>query len=252
MTTENDFVWRAFEALPGYAARREILLSRAEEFIDRVLYAGLQPGFRPATRGKRGSPAQIVDAVRQVARGLHLLEHGLSTIDGARRSTAQAAKARDGELERLQRSILHAIVCAVAPRLSVTGEPVKLEVATPSYTARGFANSWNGVFAGAASRIERLGASASTDDLKAPKVREQWFTAFIGVLAEIYRDATGTPARAYARGQAVNGEWRPPFCKFVGDIWPLFGRDGEPAPSDSRIRDALANTSKLPPESAPE
>lgn len=244
---ESEVIWQALSNLPLSDDRRADLWNRADDFVDRVRYAGLVAGIRQAAVGKRGSPAEIVKGIGKVSRGLKLIEQGLSTIDGAQRSTSQAAALRDAELGRVQRSIIHAIVSAVTPRLSVTGDPIQVEIAMPSYGTHGFANSWNGLFSAAAHHVDQIKASVPISNLKAPKVRDEWLTRLIAILAGIYEDVSGRAPAAYTRGgDSLDPKYRAPFVRFVQSVWPVISCD-EPPPTPARIRDAQRHASELPP-----
>lgn len=251
--TDVDRILHALERLPVPVERQEALLARAEEFVGRIMLAGFAAGIRPAPVDHRGTPGEILAGVRDVSRGLSLIERGLGTIDGARRSTASAATVRAETLADMHERVLKAIAGAVGTALPTASiRAADLDASAPTYTPLGFTNNWRGAFARAAGQVEQIAVNTSRPDLRAPKTPDDWFVAFVGILAGIYSDATGAPARAYARGQSVDEDWRPPFCQFVSDLWPLFAREGEPAPSDSRIRDARANTSKLLSDLPPE
>lgn len=226
--------------LPVPVQRQPEFLSRIGEYIDRAAFAGLAAGVRPAPANKRGSPVEIDEAVAKIARGMELIERGLSTIDGAQRSTSRSATKRTAELARLQRAVLGHIVAAATRRLPIPEIPaVTIEAAMPSYGTHGFDRSWNGAFQVGAAHIAKVRASISREDLKAPRPRDDWFINLVDILASIYADATGAPARAYARGDAVDGDWKgSPFCRFVIEIWPAYSGENEPAPSHSKIRDA--------------
>ncbi len=251
--SDIDQILLALARLPVPADRKDALLERAEEFVGRIMLAGFAAGIRQSPAKDRSAPSQILASVRDVARGLNLIERGLDGIDSARRSTSTGAAVKSEALRKMHESVLQAVAIALAtalPTASIRAED--LHASAPNYTQHGFTNQWRGTFARAAGQVQAIARNASVQDLRAPKTPDDWFVAFVGLLAGIYGDATGGQARAYARGQAVDESWRPPFCQFVIDLWPLFAREGETAPSDSRIRDALANASKLPADLPPE
>ena len=242
---EGAVIWAAIERLPIPARRVEDLRNRSDDFIDRVRYAGLSAGFRPAPVGLRGTPNEIIAAVNAVARGLDQIERGLGTLEGARQSTSEAATDRSEALRKVHEAVLRTIAATIAHALpTAIIRDVDVTAAAPRYGPFGFSNPWRGAFSRAAGQVDKIAEGATPDELRAPKSRDEWFGRLVQILAGIYEEATGERAKAYARGQAVNGSWRPPFCVFVTDLWPLWA-SGAGAPSDSKIRDALAKTTKL-------
>ena len=238
--TESEFIWAALVRLRVSADRRVDLWNRSDDFIDRVRYAGLNAGFRPAPSGERSKPSEIIVAIDSISTGLERIGRGLSVIDGARQSTSPSAAARDAELARLQRAILGTIIDAVSrglPGMSIPADA--FNAAMPTYGTNYFANSWNGVFSLAAHKVAAFGAGASNVDMRTPKARDGWTEILIATLGEIYRDVTGRRPSAYGRGSdSTNPAWRAPFCQFVADLWPLwFGPDD--LPSDITIARAL-------------
>lgn len=228
------------------------LIERVDEFVDRVMMAGLEAGIRPAPAGQRGSPAEIVAAAHDIANGLDQIERGLGTIDAARRSTALAATARADGLRDLHENILRSIAAAVASALpTAIIRDADIDASAPSYAPTGFANRWRGAFGRAAGQVGGHTKKTCPEQLRAPKSRDEWFGRLVMILAEIYHEATGKVARSYARSQVVNEAWQPPFCKFVRDLWPIWA-DGSVDPSDSKIRDALRDASKLRPQRQPQ
>lgn len=246
--TDVELILQALHRLPVPEALKEASSERREEFVERILHAGLDAGIRPAPTGSRGSPTEIIAAANDVARGLDLIERGLNLVDGARRSTADGATLRASELRNVHEAMLRSVAAAIASALpTAIIRDVDIDASTPTYSPSGFSSPWRGVFSRAAGQVERIAANASTEDLRAPKPRDEWFGRLVRILAEIYQDATGKIARPYARGQAVKSNWEPPFCKFVRDLWPIWAA-GAAAPSDGKIRDAFRHTSKLLPE----
>lgn len=246
---DDDAIWAAIERLPIPADRLGEIRDRSDDFIDRVRFAGLSAGIRPAPAKQRGTPAEIKAGAKDVARGLDLIERGLGAIEGARRSTSAAAAHRSDALRQLHEDILRTMAATIAHVLpTAIIRDVDVAASAPSYGPFGFSNPWRGAFSRAAGQVEKIADAALPDRLRAPKVRDEWFGRLVQTLAGVYEDVTGERAKAYARGQAVNSSWRPPFCVFVTDLWPLWA-SGAAAPSDSKIRDALAKTTKLLPES---
>lgn len=238
-------IWAAIERLPIPSDRIGEIRDRSDDFIDRVRYAGLSAGFRPAPVGSRGTPSEIIAAVKDVARGLDQIERGLSTLEGARRSTSEAATDRSEALRKVHESVLRTLAATIAHALpTAIIRDVDVTAAAPRYGPFGFSNPWRGAFSRAAGQVDKIAEGATPDELRAPKSRDEWFGRLVQTLAGVYEDVTGERAKAYARGQAVNSSWRPPFCVFVTDLWPLWA-SGAAAPSDSKIRDALAKTTKL-------
>ncbi|WP_137871477.1 hypothetical protein [Sphingopyxis sp. 2PD] len=247
---DDERIWAAIERLPIPPDRMREIRDRSDDFIDRIRYAGLSAGIRPAAAGQRRTPSEIAAGIADVARGLDLLERGLGTIEGARQSTAAGAAARSDALRTVHEEILQTIVGTIAHVLpTAIIRDVDVAAALPTYGPFGFSNPWRGAFSRAAGQIDNIARGATPEALRAPKPRDEWFGLLVHTLAGVYEDVTGKTAKAYARGQAVNGAWRPPFCVFVTDLWPLWAL-GATAPSDSKIRDALAKTTKL--LSAPE
>lgn len=248
---EDEMIWAAIERLPIPADRRADAWNRADDFIDRIRNAGLSAGIRSAPKGERGTPGDILTAASDIARGLDMIERGLGKIDGARRSTAIEATARSAALRRVHEDILRSIAAAASSALpTAIIRDVDIDASVPSYTPMGFANPWRGTFSRAAGQVDAIVRGVAADELRSPKPRDEWFGRLVWILARIYEDLTGTRAKAYARGQVVNAEWRPPFCEFVTDLWPLWRLDPT-TPSDSKIRDALAKTTKLLGDSTP-
>ncbi len=247
--TDVEQALHALSQLPLSDERKAALIDRSDEFVGRIMLAGINAGIRPAPKGYRGSPTEIAAAANDIARGLDMIERGLASIDGARRSTAIAATARQDALRDLHEDILRSIAAAVAGALpTAIIRDVDIDASRPTYTPSGFSNPWRGAFSRAAGQVDSIAANASANDLRAPKLRDEWFERLIGIMAEIYEDATGEIPRAYAPSQAASPDTHPPFCQFVRDIWPIFAMAGEVAPSDSRIRDAVNSASKLPPD----
>lgn len=245
---DDDWIWAAIERLSIPPDRIGDIRNRSDDFIDRIRYAGLSAGIRPAAAGKRGTPSEIISGMDDVARGLDLIERGLGAIEGARQSTAAGATARSDALQNLHEAILLTIAGTIAHVLpTAIIRVVDVAAALPSYGPFGFSNPWRGAFSRAAGQVDNIARGASPEALRATKPRDEWFGLLVQTLAGIYEDVTGKAARAYARGQAVNGTWRPPFCVFVTDLWPIWA-DGAATPSDSKIRDALRDTSELPPK----
>lgn len=239
---DGEFIWAALDRLRLSAAKRADLLNRSEDFVDRVRDAGFSAGFRSAPSGERHSPSEIIAAIDRISTGLEHVARGLNVIDSARQSTSPGALARDAELARLQRAILGTIVGAISRALpSVSVPDDDFDAAMPTYRADHYANSWNGVFGLAAHKVAAIGASASSTDIRTPKARDDWTERLVAILGEIYRDVTGRRPSAYGRGSdSTNPDWRPPFCQFVVDLWPLWFGPSE-LPSDITISRALEN-----------
>lgn len=245
----TEAIWAAIERLPIPAGRIDDVRNRSDDFIDRVRYAGLSAGIRPAPPKFRGTPSEIKSAVNDVARGLDQIERGLGAIEHARQSTSEAATDRSDALRQMHEDILRSITATIAFALpTAIIRDVDLVASAPSYGPWGFSNPWRGAFSRAAGQVDKIAARHAPERLRAPKPRDEWFVRLVQVLAAVYEDATGERAKAYARGQTVNSSWRPPFCVFVTQLWPLWGV-GPVAPSDSKIRDALAKTTKSLPGS---
>ena len=239
--TDTEVILLALSRLPVRADRREALIERTDEFMDRIMLAGIGAGFRPAPSGHRGKPSEITAGISSIAAGLIHIERGFSVIDGARRSTPEAAKARDVELARIQQAALREILSALSSRLpTLIVEADDFAAAMPTYGRSEFANSWNGAFSLAANRVAKLAETASRPDLKAPKAPDEWTDRLIAILGEIYRDATGKRPRAYGLGSdTTNRAWRPPFCRFVAGLWPLWHGPEVAPPSGITMQRAL-------------
>lgn len=242
---EGDAIWAAIERLPIPPDRIGEVRNRSDDLIDRVRHAGLSAGIRPAPANLRGTPSEIIAAANDVARGLDQIERGLGTLERARQSTSESATGRSEALRQMHEDILRSITATIAYALpTAIIRDVDLVASSPSYGPLGFSNPWRGAFSRAAGQVDKIANCAAPEQLRAPKPRDEWFGRLVQVLAAIYEEATGERAKAYARGQAVNSSWRPPFCVFVTELWPLWG-SVTTAPSDSKIRDALAKTTKL-------
>lgn len=239
--TDAERILVALSRLPVRADRREALNERTDELVQRISRAGLDAGLRQAPNGSRGKPSEIMGGVASIAEGLMYIERGFGVIDGARRSTSEAASERDAELARIQQAALQEILSVLASRLpSLVVDADDFAAALPSYARNGFANSWNGAFSLAADRVAKLGKTASRHTLKAPKARDEWTDRLVAILGEIYHDAVGKRPRAYGRGSdSTNPGWRGPFCRFVADLWPIWHSPEVPPPSDITMRRAL-------------
>lgn len=220
-------------------AKHAAVTDRIDEFVDRILIAGFEAGIRPAPPGARGKPTEIIAAIEMVADALDRLDRGLRVIDTARRSTAVSAAARSDALRRAHEDVLRAIGGAVASALpTATIRDVDLAASFPSYAPVGWTNPWRGAFDRAAGQVRAIETAVSTEDLRTPKGADEWTDRLISILASIYADATGRKPSPYARGgDSTNPDWKPPFCRFVADLWPLW-HDTDP-PSGASLRRAL-------------
>lgn len=236
----GEFIWAAIERLPIPADRISDVRHRSDDFIDRVRYAGFDAGFRLASLGRRGSAANILKAVDDIAAGLSQIERGLQVLDDARRSNAAAHVVRRDELERLQHGILRSVVDAVASRLPGHNLSDRLIAeAMPRHGIDWFKNSWNGAFSIAAARVDHLSEAASLEKLRAPKTPAEWRNNLIHLLADTFEALTGERAKAYRSSSNPDPDHRSPFCQFVADLWPIWFPAPAATPSDATIDRAM-------------
>lgn len=214
---------------------------RIDEFVDRILIAGFEAGIRPAPPGARGKPTDIVAAIGMIADALERLDRGLRIIDAARRSTAASASARSNALRMAHEDALRAVAGAVASALPTAMiRDVDLAASFPTYAPVGMTNPWRGAFDRAAGQVRAIEAAVSSEDLRTPKGADEWTDRLISILAGIYADATGRKPSAYPRGSdSMNPNWKPPFCQFVADLWPLWHDPDADPPSGASLRRAL-------------
>lgn len=218
-------------------------------FADRILLA--LPLFFPPRPGDRISAQQILSAIERIEGGVRDIAAGLLVIHDARMTITPNAKRRSESLDQIQKAVLGQIAEAVfraIPSSATTYD--QFAAAMPQYgSLPNFGNSWRGTFEKAAARIGKLRAAFKAEDFRAPtKDIDETFVRTVGALGVIFRDATGKEAKAYAPGgDTANKEWRPPFCQFIAELWPLIGEQGAPVPSNRRIADALKHASTLPP-----
>lgn len=237
--TDAERIFQALLRLPK--AKHAGAADRFAEFVDRILIAGFEAGIRPAPLGARGKPTEIVAAIGMVADALERVDRGLRIIDAARRSTAVSASARSDALRTAHEDVLRAIAAAVATALPTAMiRDVDLAASFPSYAPVGMTNPWRGAFDRAAGQVRAINAAVSMRELRAPKGADEWSDRLIIILAGIYADATGRKPSAYSRGSdATNPDWRPPFCQFVADLWPVWHDPDSQPPSDASLRRAL-------------
>lgn len=239
--TDAEIVVRAIERLSVPTDRHAALKENVAEVVEHILQAGLHAGFRPASLGLRGRPANIVKAVDEISAGLAQIERGLQLLDDARRSNAEGNAVRKAELERLQHGALKEIACQVLSRLPAHKlTDTLIESAMPRYGIDWYDRSWNGVFSNAAARVARLSESASLDRLRAAKTPDEWRDRLIVLLASIFETLTDERATAFRPGGNPQPNYRSQFCRFVVDLWPIWFPAPAAAPSNGTIDRALA------------
>jgi hypothetical protein len=212
--------------------------------------------FRQPSAGQGTSPADIIEAIRQIREGLEKIDSGIFKLDYARKTVGLDAGERNEALEQVQKACLGNVAEAVIrclPTAQISDEV--LADAMPSYTPNGFSNSWNSAFSLSAARVKAIGEAFSASDFRVPTRRQDIvFVTLIGDLADIYTDATGNRATSPNASGNVGMEWRSVFSQFVADLWPCVGVFGDDvqsvtwnasAPSNKQIRDALKKSDEL-------
>ena len=212
--------------------------------------------FRQPSAGHGASPAQILEAVKNIQEGLERINDGIFGLDYARKTIGLDASERNESLDQVQKSCLGAIaeaIISLLPSARVSYE--SLADAMPSYAENGFSNSWNGAFSLASARVKNVAEAFALDDFHNPTRRQDIvFVTLIGDLADIYTDSTGNVSTSPNSNGNLPDHWRSAFSQFVADLWPCVGVFGDDAnsvtwksmpPSNKKIRDALKKSDQL-------
>lgn len=231
-------------------ARLGVPFERWDGLAQSILTASFIASFQYTPPGKQLKPAQILAAVRNIEAGLQQAQKGLRILDAARATAGPTDTERSKALMDAQQSILIALaqsVCALVKGVEVT--PEQLAASMPRYGFASFENDWSNVFRQAIARTGKARESLTAANLRLPtRAREEGFLRGIGMLGDIYEEATGDPPKAYSKGSdSRNPDWKPPFVRFVEDLWPLFRARVEAPPSGSRLEQALTYARNLPP-----
>lgn len=212
-------------------------------FVQRIIFTRNITAYEYTYHNRKVTPQELIKAMQQVEESMIGLSNAFALIDHACRAAGPSAVSRNDALTMFQHASLGAIADAVLKTVNpLDNSDDKIADSMPNYAYISWQNKWHDTFALAAQRIAAIRQNFTTADLRSPtRDYQPWFDLAIYYLAEIYEDATGRTPSAYSPGDTERrDEWRPPFIRFVHDLWSIFARYAdEQKPSNRRIADAL-------------